>query len=454
MMGLGLTSYIVPLLYGLAFLIVFLSAFYRSAIGMLFFAPLLPTYIVVDKILKSNYPFANNFTDMLIFAMLLGCLLQGNREEKQPLEPSPMLMPIFIFMGYSLLSYILGTLYLGTGILSNMAEQRLADWKNYMILPLLYLITYYALRERKWQYALFILLFFSLVAMNANFRSNFSWVKHTHFMYESQLDGTVAFTNANVWGAFQTICSLFLIGLFLIDKHFKRRVAYSILIFSCGYSLIYSYSRGAYVGVLAGLFFIGIVRKRTLLIPLFIFLIMWKSIMPLSVVERVEMTFLEGEGNEVISVGETHIYNGRERLWDESLDYFYKNPIFGSGYKTFGELTGWDTHNEYFKALAEGGIIGFSIFLWLYALALRSGWYLYKNADEEVLKAFGFAFVCAVVGSIVVNFFGDRWSYLQIGGLYWIVWALVDQENSKIKAKGERQEAERQKINQPHTLNP
>jgi O-antigen ligase len=153
------------------------------------------------------------------------------------------------------------------------------------------------------------------------------------------------------------------------------------------------------------------------------------------VVERVEMTFLEeAQGTEVVSVGETHLYTaGRKHLWDESLAYFYESPIFGTGYRTFGKLTGLDTHNEYFKVLAEGGIIGIFIYLWLYFLALRSGWRLYRNADEELLKAFGFGFVCAVVGSIVVNFFGDRWSYLQIGGLYWIFWALVDQENSKLK---------------------
>jgi O-antigen ligase len=435
MIGLGLTNYIVPLLYGLSFLIAFLSAFYRSTIGLLFYAPLLPIYIIVDKILKSGYPLANSFTDMLIVAMLLGWLLQGKRDQEQPLEPSPMLMPIFVFMGYSLFSYILGTSSLGTEIFSDMAEQRLGDWKNYMILPLLYLITYYTLRERKWQYALFILLFFSLLAMNTKFRSDFSWVKHTRFQYESQLEGTFAFTNANVWGAFQTIYTLFLAGLFLIDKHVKRRIAYVILILACGYSLMYSFSRGAYVGFLAGLFFISVVRKRILLIPLFIFLIVWKSILPLSVVERVEMTFLEeAQGTEVVSVGETHLYTaGRKHLWDESLAYFYESPIFGTGYRTFGKLTGLDTHNEYFKVLAEGGIIGIFIYLWLYFLALRSGWRLYRNADEELLKAFGFGFVCAVVGSIVVNFFGDRWSYLQIGGLYWIFWALVDQENSKLK---------------------
>lgn len=443
MLGLGLTNYIVPLLYGFSIIIAFFSAFYRSAIGILFFAPLLPIYIVVHKILKSGYPLANNFTDMLIVAMLLGWLLQRGREQEHPLVPSPMLMPIFVFMGYSLFSYILGTTSLGTDFFSDIAEQRLADWKNYMILPLLYLITYYTLRERKWKYALFILLFLSFIVMTLKFRKDFMSVQHTHFMYSSQLGGTFAFLNANAWGSFHTIYTLFLTGLFLIDKHVKRRIAYIILIFGGIYSLMYSFSRGSYVGFLAGILFIGIIRKRILLIPLFIFLIVWKSVLPLSVVERVEMTFLEeAEGTDIeqaketdaVSVGETHLSTaGRKHLWSEALNYFYESPIFGTGYRTYGKLTGMDTHNEYFKTLSEGGIIGLSIYLWLYFLALRGGWHLYKNADEELLKAFGFAFVCAVVGSIVVNFFGDRWSYLQIGGLYWIFWALVDQENSRIK---------------------
>lgn len=444
-LGLGLTNYVVPVLYGASFIVAFFSAFYRSAIGILFLSPLLPIYIVVHKILKSGYFFANNVTDMLIVAMLLGWFLQKGRDDGTPLKHSPLLIPILIFMGYNLFGYLLGTATLGADLFSELAEQRLADWKNYMILPLLYLITYYTLRERKWKYALFILLFFSFILMTLKFRKDFMMVRRTHFMYSSQLGGTFAFLNANAWGSFHAIYTLFAIGLALIDKHVKRRIAYAIVIIGGIYSLMYSYSRGAYVGFLAGFLAIALLKKRILLVPLFLFLIVWKSVLPLSVVERVEMTFIdEAKGVDIekaketdaMTVGGTHLSTaGRKRLWDEALEYFRESPIFGTGFRTYGKLTGMDTHNEYLKMLAEGGIIGLFIYLWFYYLALRSGWRLYKNADENLLKAFGFGFFCAVIGSIVVNFFGDRWSYLQIGGLYWIFWALVDQEYSMLKAK-------------------
>jgi O-antigen ligase len=204
---------------------------------------------------------------------------------------------------------------------------------------------------------------------------------------------------------------------------------------------MYSFSRGSYLGFLAGLLFIGFVKKRMLLLPFIIFLVMWKSLLPLSVVERVEGTVVQqGERTDVISVGGAELETaGRTELWGKALNYFFANPVTGTGYDTYGRLTGRDTHNVYLKTMAEQGLIGLFIYLGLYALALRSGWRLYKQGDEELVRALGFGFLCAVVGSMVVNFFGDRWTYLQLGGLYWIFWALVDQENSRINLRNQKQ---------------
>jgi len=39
-----------------------------------------------------------------------------------------------------------------------------------------------------------------------------------------------------------------------------------------------------------------------------------------------------------------------------------------------------------------------------------------------------------VIASIVSKFFGDRWTYIQLGAIYWVLWALVDQYNARIEA--------------------
>ncbi|MCK4829781.1 O-antigen ligase family protein, partial [bacterium] len=340
-----------------------------------------------------------------------------------------------VFMVYSLFSFLVGSLYLGEGILPDFSNQRLANWKNYMIMPVLYIITYYNLRDRKWKYALFILLFLSFLVMNYKFYNEFRWMKHYHYMDKSRFGGSLAFLGPNEWGTFHAIYTLFIIGLFLVDKHFWRRAAYFILILGNTYSLIYSFSRGSYLGFLVGLFFIGIVRSRKVLVVLVIFLIFWKLLVPVSVVERVEGTFVEqGTRTDVVSIGESNLETaGRTELWDKALNYFFKNPLLGTGYNTYHILAGRDTHNSYLKFMAEQGIIGLFIYLWLYVLAFKSGWRLYRRADEELVKALGFGFMCAVVVSVVANFFGDRWTYLQLCGLYWVFWALVDQENNRLE---------------------
>ena len=443
-MGLGLSQYIPYVVYGLAFLVAFLALFYRSEIGILFIASLLPVYTVLNKAIQSGLPFATNLVDILLIAMLLGWLLQSNKNQEQSVRPSPLLIPIAVLMVYSLFSFFMGSLYLGEEILPDLSNQRLAAWKNYMIMPVLYIISYYNLRDRKWKYALFILLFLSFLVMDYKFYNEFRWVKSYHYMEKSRLGGTLAFLGPNEWGNFHAIYTLFLIGLFLVDKHFWRRAAYSVLILANTYSLIYSFSRGAYIGFLLGLSFIGIVRSRKILVVLVIFLIFWKSLVPLSVVERVEGTFVEEEKvTETFSIGGQNISSaGRQHLWVDALDYFSHNPILGTGYNTYQRLTGWDTHNVYLKTMAEQGIIGIFIYLWLYVLAFKSGWRLYRRSDEELVKALGFGFLCAVVVSVIANFFGDRWTYLQLCGLYWIFWALVDQENSMLEMAKEEVPAE------------
>ena len=442
-LGLGLSEYFIYVVYGLSFLIAFLAVFYRSELGILFIIFFLPLYTILNKAIQLELPFANSILNILIVGMLLGWVFQYQRKQEQPIGGSPLVIPIVIFMTYSLISFLAGSFYFGEEIFSESSSERLAHWKNYMVIPTLYLISYYNLRDRKWKYALFVLLFLSFLVADFKFQQSFRWVQHTHYMHKSRVAGTLGFLQPNEWGSFQTIYTLFIIGLFLVDKNLWRRAAYLILIFANTYSLMYSFSRGAYIGFLAGLLFIGFIRTRILLIVFVVFLLVWKSIVPLSVVERVTLTFVEqGERTDVVSFGEKDLETAkRTELWQTAFDYFSKSPILGIGYNTYQRLTGWDTHNVYLKTMVEQGLIGLFIYLWLYFLALKSGWRLYRRADEELVRALGFGFLCAVVGSMVVNFFGDRWTYLQIGGIYWVIWALVDQENSRIRLKDQDQKA-------------
>lgn len=435
MLGLGLGEYVPYVIYGLSFAVTLLAVFYRSAIGILFLVPLFPIYVILHKAIKSELFMANNIIDMVILGIILGLLFQGNSDEEHSLGLPPQLLPILILMALSLAGFFMGTSYLGDGLTDERTVARLAAFKNYMILPVLYVLAFYGLRERKWKYALYILLFFTILAADYKFKLTFRWYHHTRYSHDIRVGDTFAYLNSNVWGAFHAMYTLMLVGLFLVDRHRWRRAAYGILIVGGVYSLLYSYSRGAYAAFAAGLFFIAIVRSRVLLIPLFGLFLFWKIILPSSVVDRIEMTFMEtSEEVSTVTVGDTYLQTaGRKEIWEQGMEMFSSSPVMGTGFETFGEVTGMDAHNQYLKMLVEQGAIGLMIYLLLYYNALRGGWRLYRNGEEELIRALGFGFLCSVVASMVANFFGDRWSYLQVGGIYWVSWALVDQENRKLE---------------------
>jgi O-antigen ligase len=166
------------------------------------------------------------------------------------------------------------------------------------------------------------------------------------------------------------------------------------------------------------------VKKRSLLILALVIFISWQTLLPPTVVERIEMTKTESGELEGSAAA-------RFDLWSHAIDVFEKNPVFGvgfGGYKfTVPETFKFtDTHNLYLKTLSEQGIIGITLLLFIFLLALKSGQGLFRKGLTPFHRGLGFGFLGCVVAFIITNMFGDRWSYFVLGDYFWITWGLVD----------------------------
>ncbi len=102
---------------------------------------------------------------------------------------------------------------------------------------------------------------------------------------------------------------------------------------------------------------------------------------------------------------------------------FLHSPIVGNGYATFqfGQHVDnlKDTHNWYVKILVETGIVGFVIVLIMLQQVLVTSYRLFKRANDPLYKGLGLGLFVAMCTCLVANFFGDRWTYLEITGLLW-----------------------------------
>lgn len=169
----------------------------------------------------------------------------------------------------------------------------------------------------------------------------------------------------------------------------------------------------------------GVTKDRRILILLFALFLGWQTLLPESVVDRINMTTTE-EGELESSASK------RLDLWDKALNIYDQNPVIGVGYDGFritltregSELT--DVHNYFLKLMCEQGLIGLFFFLLIISRAFLSGRKLYRIARTQFHQGLGFGFMGAILSLVVANFFGDRFSYFPLGGYFWIFWGIVD----------------------------
>jgi putative inorganic carbon (HCO3(-)) transporter len=406
-----------PLLYGLVYFIVPIIAIFKDAFwGVFTLVSLSPQPNIWYSF--HGYPFGKDCMDILVFATVVGILIQGRWHVK-----SDNAIFIWLFALGSYLSLWNTSVSFSLPMPITTENVLLATWKNYFEMILLYFLAFYAVRNEKHQKIIVVLI--ALVVLFISIRSFRNFTAGDVFSYDKRVGGPFEAVGlgSNHLGAFIAYTWSLLLGLFLFDSDRRRKMLYLVTVLFGLHPLFFSYSRGAYFAVLAVLFIYGILKKRSLLILCTVLFLTWQFILPASVVDRISMT--QSTGGEIEESAALRL-----DLWDHALNLFKQNPVFGIGFGGFGFTvppgTLTDTHNFYVKTLSEQGVIGIALLLIILAAALRSGWRFYRTAQNPFHKGLGFGFIGYVLACMMANVFGDRWSYFSLGAYFWILWGLVD----------------------------
>jgi O-antigen ligase len=80
-----------------------------------------------------------------------------------------------------------------------------------------------------------------------------------------------------------------------------------------------------------------------------------------------------------------------------------------------------DTHNWYVKVMVETGIIGLVIVMVMLGQMVALAYRLFKKAEDPLYRGLGLGLLLAICSCIIANFFGDRWTYLEITGPLWVL---------------------------------
>jgi O-antigen ligase len=234
---------------------------------------------------------------------------------------------------------------------------------------------------------------------------------------ESKRDGgPLGFAGSNGLAAFLAQFSMFFWGFGQFLKRRKAKLLCYALVATTIFATMYTFSRASYIAIVAGAILLGIFKDRKMLIVVAIFLFTWQAIVPVAVTERIMMT--KNESGQLEASAQERV-----DLWEAAKKKFYNEPVLGIGYAAFqfGQHTDdlKDTHNWFVKVLVETGLVGGLFALALLQQMLATAWRLFRHAKDPLYQGLGFGLFLTVCCSIILNCFGDRWTYLEINGLLW-----------------------------------
>jgi O-antigen ligase len=212
----------------------------------------------------------------------------------------------------------------------------------------------------------------------------------------------------------------------------RQKLFFTITFLLGIYCLIFTFSRGAALGLLSAFCLISILRKdKRLLKFVIITIIIGLFILP----------FLLPSGIKEWSHGPEAAYGG---LLDSARVYIYKtalnmikhHPFIGVGVNTFSENylnykvnqvygnTGdskYFGHNNFLHMAGEIGLIGMAIFLWLLFVLLRRWYKIYIQLPEnDFLIIFSLGLIAGMLGFLVHGLTDTGLYYSKVATIFWV----------------------------------
>ena len=224
------------------------------------------------------------------------------------------------------------------------------------------------------------------------------------------------FTNYSVYGAFTAIFFLICLSRFLFDNSRYDRVFWSAWFICFSIGLLMCFSRGVWLSVIVAVGFMllqlggGVTHKKILFMGAACLILLACLSLP-----SIYNIFIE----RISSTVDLGYASNRARLlrWGQAFVMFLESPILGKGYGAFAMLYEEDValvgsytaqyqlgaHSEYLQVMAELGIVGLGIWVWLNLAFLRYGFRALKTIDDGFYRSIVIGLMAAEI-SLMVHF--------------------------------------------------
>ncbi len=295
-----------------------------------------------------------------------------------------------------------------------------------------------------------------MLAFATGFTLIFFYTTYRHFTNNfSQQSGTWAmtpfFSDHTIYGAIASFLFMLLLVLFWFRKMLFKglfSLPLMLLIVVTGLALMLSYSRAAWISIVAGLIFLLLIYLKTTFKSLVILsgltvLIVAINFNPiikkLKTNKAVSGKTFEQDIQSVTNISNDDSNTERLNRWQAGLRMFKDKPITGygpgtyrfqySGYQRAHEMTYISStegekggiHSEYLNPLVETGIPGFVSFIVLIFLFLKAGFKCIYQQKDKTISVLALALTCGMVTYLVHGLFNNFLDQDKAAILFWSV---------------------------------
>lgn len=412
-------QFIVPLIYPCG-LVAFLWSLSRPHIGVYYLTLVLPLQTLRYQV--SGYPLGAQIVDIVLLGILIGVCNQRRGED---FEQFPLRWILLLVTAYSYLSLWYGSFYQGWAWPIALDDVRFSLWRNWAEFAAICILSFAAIRTRKQIETVVFLMCLTSLALSWDFYLVMSSRDVSHYSWNLRYAGVLGYANPNGLAAFEAIFLLFIFGLYNKQLPLKLKIIIPPAVIACSYGLLFAFSRGAYAGMACGVVALGVMR-RSLLAVVGIMVLAGALLMPSAVTDRIVGSYAQAADSTEASLDTSAM--DRIQIWQNAIEFIKSSPLLGTGFNTYAFMhpMGYsDTHNLYLKLMLEQGAVGLLLFLVLLWKLFHRGYTLFRDGTDPFFSFLGLGFATSVVGTAVVNVFGDRWSYLQVDSYLWILLAVV-----------------------------
>ena len=246
------------------------------------------------------------------------------------------------------------------------------------------------------------------------------------------------FTNYSVYGSFTAIFFLICLSRLLFDNSQYDRIMWIGWLTIFGFGLIMCFSRGVWLSVIIAVGFMllqlgrGVTHKKLLFIGIvFLVLLVCLSI------PGVYNAFID----RIFTTVDTDFASNRARLmrWGQAATMFIDSPILGKGYGAFAMLYEEDVglvgsyiaqfqlgaHSEYLQAMAELGIVGLVVWIWLNLAFIRYGLRALNRINDSYYRSIIIGLMAAEISLMAHFIVNNLLNGDAIGVPFWAIYGLL-----------------------------